>query len=302
VTLFLDALNPPAPAQLVADLAAVGATACGYYVLRRTASGGELGIGTWSSAHVTALRQAGIGLLAIIVPGDNPLPSDPLVAMDIATALGAPAGAIAIDLENFSTPSAGWVSGAIDAFRAGGWKALRYGDVALLDQYPVGDGDWVSHGYIPVRDGDWSPIPALPNVPGLVGDQYCVNVTINHSSYDASVFDPSVFIADQEADMPFTQGFKVGMANVAIKAVYGRGPTPQELTDTANAINDDGSNYGDLVQGLYNNLGNADVARLQSSKLADEVDVLKAATPPTPSDTVPPHTHPVALTSGPAQP
>lgn len=188
--LFLDALNPPAPDQLVADLRSVGATAVGFYVLRRDGSGGDLGIGTWTPAHIARVRAEGdIGLVAIVVPGNRPLDTDPQTAMASAVQLGAPADvAMSIDLEQFSEPNAGWVGGAIAEFRRAGHRTLRYGDVALLAQYPAGDGDWVSHGYIPVRDGVLEPVPALPNVPGVVGDQYAVHVSINGHTYDASVF------------------------------------------------------------------------------------------------------------------
>jgi hypothetical protein len=296
---FLDALFPPAnPRQLVADLVAAQASACGIYVLRRDAGGINLGIGGWTAAHVEALLEDGFGILPIMVPGSSPLDTDPGTAMATAEALGCPVGPMSIDLEKFSTPNAGWVEGCIAELRANGWRALRYGDVSLLASYPPGDGDWISHGYIPVSSGALFPRPELPVEPGVVGDQYAVQVThagqtLLGAEYDGSVFSSDVFTG--EGDHSMNAGLATGLANVAIKAVYGRGPTTQELVDFAGSINGDGSNYGDLVQGLYGNLGNPDVSRLQNTKLADEVAALQAGQPPAPP--VPGHTHSIT-TSG----
>lgn len=120
---------------------------------------------------------------------------------------------------------------------------------------------------------------------------------IDTGAYDESIiYDPS-WVGKGEQDMPLTQGLKIGLAHVTFYALYGRGPSEQELFDLANTIADDGSNFGDLVQGLTANLGNPDVVRLQATTLASEVDALKAAPP---AAAVPPHTHPVTVsgTSG----
>ena len=203
--LLLDILDPPAPDQLVADLRATGAGACGLYVLRRFGGGGDAGIGTWTPAHVAALRADGIALLPIIVPGNNPLPSDVATALDVARALGVPVGAMDLDLEQFSLPPVAWVAAAIAELRAAGWRALRYGDEAVLAGYPPGDGDWVSHasGLI-VRAGVLLPVPAIP--PGYIAWQYAVEVNVNGRFYDASVFDPAALAPPDPPPAPLHGG------------------------------------------------------------------------------------------------
>jgi len=75
-------------------------------------------------------------------------------------------------------------------------------------------------------------------------------------------------------DVVLPEGFKVGLSHVAYAAVYNREPTQQEMFDFSNNLNADGSNYNDLVQGLAGNLGNADVARIAPTNLANSVDSL----------------------------
>lgn len=189
--LMLDALNPPNPAALVNDCRSVGAKAVALYVLRRNAVGGMLGVGTWTSAHVAACNDAGIATLPIIVPGSNPDAGDALHAIGAAKQYGVRTRAMVADIETLSFPSFAWVQSYGGSVRAAGWKALRYGDVGPLANYPALDGDWISHGKIPVRDGVIFPMPALPS--GCVADQYAVNCVINGHQYDASVIDSSVF-------------------------------------------------------------------------------------------------------------
>jgi len=220
--LFLDALNPSSPDQLVNDLRQVGASAVGLYVLRRDASGNLLGNGDWTPGHVQAVLAAGFHVLPIVVPGSRPQDSDPQSAIDTALAFGCPVGPIVVDLETFSFPSAGWVGGFIQTVRAQGWKALRYGDVTALAGYPVGDGDWISHGYIPVRSDQLFPVPALPQVAGVVGDQYTVGVILNGTSYDGSVFDLNIFGGVD--DMALTPEQDQRLADVLYMLLYGAAP------------------------------------------------------------------------------
>lgn len=72
-----------------------------------------------------------------------------------------------------------------------------------------------------------------------------------------------------------TEGLKIGLAHVAIKAIYQRQPTEQELFDFANTLNADGSNYNDLVQNLADALGNPDLVRIASETMASEIDALR---------------------------
>lgn len=67
-------------------------------------------------------------------------------------------------------------------------------------------------------------------------------------------------------------GLKVGLAHVALKAMYQRDGTPQELVDLANSIHDDGSNFADLVQQLATNALHPDGQRIDSVNLANRLD------------------------------
>jgi len=192
MALMLDALSPPAPRQLLADVQQEGAVACALYVWRRRPEGEKMGNGTWTHAHVPALRDAGLHVLPIVVPGNRPPDSDFQDAADAATAFGCPVGPIVLNLERpDSAPPRRWVQGCIDHLRSLGWKVIRYGDVPVLADYPTADGDWVSHGFIPVTRDRMRPVPELPS--GVVGDQYSIEVGVNGSRYDASVVSPALF-------------------------------------------------------------------------------------------------------------
>lgn len=67
-------------------------------------------------------------------------------------------------------------------------------------------------------------------------------------------------------------GLKVGLAHVAIKAMYQRDATPKELVDFANTMHDDGSNFADLVQQLDQNTSHADLVHIDSGTLAARLD------------------------------
>lgn len=77
-----------------------------------------------------------------------------------------------------------------------------------------------------------------------------------------------------------SQGLKVGLSHAIIAAIYNREPTEQELFDLAGTMNGDASNLADLVQGLANELVNADVARIQPSVLAGRLDTLATSVLP----------------------
>jgi len=189
--LMLDALFPPDPAALVADMQLVGARVAAAYVLRRDADGHLVSNGSWTTAHVAAVRGSGGYVLPILVPGNIPTAQDMILAIQASQARGISRGAIAVDIEQFSFPSHDWLANAIAYAHSIGWRVIRYGDVAPLSAYPVGDGDWISHGLISVRAGNVLPMPALPA--GCVADQYAVSCTLNGHAYDASVIDSRVF-------------------------------------------------------------------------------------------------------------
>jgi hypothetical protein len=183
--LMLDALNPPAPDQLVRDMEELGAAGIGMYVFRRNANGIDMGVGTWTAAHVDAVQRSGRFVLPIHVPGNNPQPGDPGTVLMRIRAFGVALPVVAIDIETNSFPSHAWVSGAIKEYHAASYRVWRYGDRTPLQDYPAADDDWISHGYLLVYSNRVSPRPALPG--GLAADQYSVGVLHNGHEYDASV-------------------------------------------------------------------------------------------------------------------
>lgn len=184
--IWLDALFPPSPDDLVRDMDEAGAEAVAIYVLRRDALGGVLSGGGWTVAHVERVQAAGKYVVPIVVPGNRPPETDWNDALDHAHAFGVPTSFIVLDLETFSFPPVAWVRGFIDHAHAAGWKVLRYGDTAALAGYPPADGDWISHGAgILVRSGSYRPAPKLPD--GLAADQYAVGAFISNHAYDVSV-------------------------------------------------------------------------------------------------------------------
>lgn len=185
--LMLDALNPPSPAELVADMQSVGARVFGMYVLRRDAEGNVMDNGSATIDHVKAVRGSGRFVLPILVPGSQPTAQDMVLAIQAAQARGIPRIAMATDIEQFSFPSYTWLAQAIAYAHSVGWRVFRYGDIVPLSQYPTADGDWISHGLIAVREGNVLPMPALPG--GCIADQYAVRCLVNGHEYDASVID-----------------------------------------------------------------------------------------------------------------
>lgn len=189
--LMLDTLFPPSPDQLVLDMRSVNARAIGMYVFRRDGQGNMVSNGSWTAAHVTAIQSDGKYVLPILVPGNVPQQGDMPAAIQAAVARGTGRTAMVVDIEQFSFPAPEWLQRAIAYAHSVGWRVIRYGDVEPLKQYPVADGDWISHGLIPVRAGQIVPVPALPN--GCVADQYAVGCSINGYDYDASVISRDVF-------------------------------------------------------------------------------------------------------------
>ena len=185
--LILDALNPPSPAELVADLEQVGAVGFAFYALRRSADGGLLDNGTVTKAHIDAVQESGRFAFPICVPGNNPQPDDAKRAIDNALAMDVDTWLMIFDLESFSLPPGRWLADAIATCHRNAWVAGKYGDTNVVVQYVLSDGDWFSHGRITVHRNQLQPMPALPA--DAVGDQYTVGVIWNGHEYDGSVFD-----------------------------------------------------------------------------------------------------------------
>ncbi len=187
--LMLDALVVPSPQELVNDCRQVGAVVVGGYWWRPWPGS------TWTPEHDAALGAAGIAVLKIVVPGNAP--PDPLGIL-----WGLNNAVVAMDLETNSLPPPEWVSRFLYvATQINNLRPIRYGDLNVLAAYPALHGDWVSHGLIPVRAGAIEPIPELPQYPGVVADQYAVEVTVNGHGYDASVINLGIFSIGQEDDM-----------------------------------------------------------------------------------------------------
>lgn len=178
--LLLDALDPGTPDQTVADVRAAGAAGCLGYVWRPGS------VGQWDSSHFAALRAAGMVTAPIVVPSGSGTAYSTLIAA--ARAYGFTSGPLICDMESpYNLPPASWWSGAIVAFRAAGFKAIKYGNSSDVSGYPNGDGWWQAH-YIQTTT---KPVPALPS--GLIGFQYADMDAINGIYYDASVFNPNLF-------------------------------------------------------------------------------------------------------------
>lgn len=178
-----DALYPPDPEQLLADLQALGLDGCWVYVWRPG------GIGSWTAAHVAALRAAGRRVGGIIVPGDAPGAPGPMVAA--AAALGLPAGCpLAEDTETTSEPPLAWSQALYAAIHAAGHRAIDYGLARDLARYDAGDdGDWLASWE---RTGVLKPVPELQ--PGQLAWQFVDDVRgPSGALYDVSVVDPALF-------------------------------------------------------------------------------------------------------------
>lgn len=194
IELQLDALCPPAPDQLVADLHAVGAQAFAGYVYR-TLSGGTC---SFSGAHVAALRAAGLTPVPIAVPGNSPPP--PATILQAAAAFGFQSGIIWLDLESGSLPPSAWVQQFAQAALAAGYLPGAYGTGSTLGMYQPPRrwlADWT--GQDGTNPGSWSPVPS--SILGGGGAwQYAHDFGINGHTYDASVADPSIWEADMTGE------------------------------------------------------------------------------------------------------
>lgn len=178
--LILDALFPPPPTQLIADLEAVGADGAAVYVWRPG------GVGTWTSVHVAALRAAGKLAFPIIVP--EPGGGDINGMLGAARAFGFEGGPITIDLEPPNLPPAAWEENFDSASASLGFEGFDYGTSADLGLYQPDNASWLADW---LRTGQLQPLPAIP--PGRTGLQFVNDITINGHQYDASMVASSVF-------------------------------------------------------------------------------------------------------------
>jgi hypothetical protein len=254
--LMLDAAFPPDPAGLIADITTVSADGAFLYVWGPFVNG--------SPAHVRALQAAGLHVAPIVVPGN--IPSTLGAMIGAVEAWGFQAGPVFFDFERGSDPGKPWFDAAQAFFSIHGYRAEPYGTLSVLGQYDPDDKDWVANW---LRTGILDPIPQLP--PDWEAWQFVNDIVINGHQYDASVVSAAIMAGQGELDN-MNQGTKVGLAHVAIKSIYQREPTQQELFDFANTLNDDGSNFADLVQGLAGNTQNPDLVNIQNQALQQAVE------------------------------
>lgn len=208
----------------------------------------------WRPEDWAAIRSAGIGGIAFCSGRD-----DPASLRRLARELGV---LLCLDVENGIRADGPWVDGWLQVSGAGlyGEAGVHYHPAAfhVLAAYP---------GVVPGATWD-GPAP-----PGPHGWQYQGTHTEWGISVDRAFYDHSLY----EVTMLLNQGMKIGLAHVAFAAIYNREPTPTEEWDFANTMNDDGSNYNDLVQGLAAELANADLVAIQPAHLAAQVATLSAA-------------------------
>lgn len=191
--LLLDALYPGSPSQLVAACRAAGAAGALGYVWHGGATSHDTG--GWTKAHFDALRAGGLvtAPIASVTPGGGGGSPAYQQIIDAARAWGFGRGPLVQDMESpANLPSPAWWNGAIAAFRAAGFKAIKYGNAGDVGGYDNGDGWWKA-AYIQTRT---DPVPALP--PGLVGWQYADMDAIGGIDYDASVFLATLFGGEME--------------------------------------------------------------------------------------------------------
>lgn len=177
--IWLDALYPGTPEQLVANAKAAGAGGVLGYVWRPG------GVGGWTSQHWSSLRSAGLRAVPIGVPaGDGSTPVSALVAA--ARAQGFTSGPLVVDMEApYNLPSMGWWASAISGLHSAGFLAIKYGNAGDVGAYADADGWWLAR-YL---QHTVEPLPAIPA--GVLGIQFADEVNLGGVTYDASVFPDS---------------------------------------------------------------------------------------------------------------
>lgn len=177
--IWLDALDPGSPEQLLAACSAAGAGGALGYVWR----GGD--IGQWDRAHFDALRNAGLRTAPIGVPaGDGSTP--PLDIVAAAHSFGFSGGPLVVDMEApGNLPPASWWNDAVQAIRRAGFQAVKYGNAGDVGGYQNADGWWIA-SYI---QHAVKPLPTKNAY--YLGWQYADQVQLGGVTYDASIFDDS---------------------------------------------------------------------------------------------------------------
>lgn len=111
----------------------------------------------------------------------------------------------------------------------------------------------------------------LTSVPGLSGQ-------VDANRFFGTIDDlRRLTVGGGEDDMPLPYGFKVGLAHVAIRDLIEQDPTADSMFAFANALTDDGRNYGDLVQQFDDLSNNPDVAPLKPRALLEAIQALQGS-------------------------
>lgn len=220
--LILDAAFPPAPAQWIADMNAIGADGGAIYVYG--------GFTNYTADHVKAAQAAGKHVIPIIVTGNAP-PAPPLYAA--AEPYGLTSGLLVYDVETNSLPGPSWIQRAVDESNSAGWNAGVYCNQSLRGAYSAG---WFWLTQWPYAPGIWQPVPTL--VSGARAWQYAHDVKINGSLYDVSIFDEGLF-EENMAD-GFTDADRAILSRVATDMFDGQ----QSFTyDGKSPVPDDYPNF-----------------------------------------------------------
>jgi hypothetical protein len=153
-----DACNPPSdPGRLGADLSALGCAAVALYVVNHSIPGCVR-----DGGYVQACVNQGFGVCPLITPGDFPPPGEDLVGA--LRGWGAPGCPVALDIEQFSEPSPGWIDDEIGTLVGVGYYPGMYGPAADHARYSgdpwrwrwLADWTFVEHEVPPYQAVQWT--------------------------------------------------------------------------------------------------------------------------------------------------
>jgi hypothetical protein len=260
----LDSAEPQnrPTAAMIPQLKAAGIRLWIGYIATR---GGVNLLSAWDQTSFDIVRQLGSTPVAMCSGLD-----DPVALKGLAAAWNV---SLCLDDEAAIRPDGPWVQPFLDISGAGLYGNAQYhvarsAPFHILAAYPCPPPQLCDPG------ATWSPNVARPPTP--TGWQWAGTHTEFGLSVDRGWYDDWFLTG---GDMALSQGLKVGLAHTAISAVYNREPTQQELFDFANTLNDDGSNYNDLVQGLANQPALVQDVAGKVSDLENRVAKLEAIPP-----------------------
>lgn len=194
---LLDIAYPPPPLVLVQDVRAAKARAVGVY-----AANYSVPHSVQTAGFVQAIRDEGVGVLPIVVPGNDPPPVGVVVQRLLGWGL-TPADPVALDLERWSLPPLAWVIDFCDGWPQAGIYCQRgfrsdslYGSVHAAFW-------WLAA---------WSDPPPVPI--GWDLHQYGFFHGPSGATYDISTVRPGfrfwgAFATPQEDTMPNRQWFTI---------------------------------------------------------------------------------------------